>query len=304
MASKRIKLVCYEVLPSDQKLTKINDFVDDLSKALSAGKINDRCRQLSDLAVEGEQEFITKRIQNSVGLFCTFIHLKSGGAVLINKSLMHENEISLEELAAIEEENTEGYIKDYTYFLLTKKMLIAKTTMGIPSSDIEIYLNWLLKRNHTKYASKNSVLTLKPRLKKTFDPTTVGSIELGNNVKIGEKVTVDTVVRPVVKGLENFLKAQGLDKIVTGKVVEASVVLKIIKPPKKDEVKNRKALQSILKAVKSDETIIKDRRGQIIHMESVKETKEVSVPYLATGFPDVAVLEDRMLQYYDEVLTR
>ena len=302
MEKKIIKLACYEVLPANPKLTKAYDFVGDLAKALSTGKISDRCRAYSDIAVEGEQEFITKRTQNSYGLFCTFLHLKAGGAVLISKALMREEEISLEELAATEEENTEGYMKDYTYFLLTKKTLILKSTRGIPSSDIEIYLNWLLKKSHSKYAGLNSVLILKPRLKKSFDPKTVGSIELGSNLKITEKGTVDTVIRPLLKGLEKFLKAEGYDDIPAGEIVDASIVLKIIKPPKKDEIKNRKALQSILKVVKDDDTVIKDRRGQVIHIGSVKESKNVGVPHLATGFPDVAVLEQKMLQYYDEVL--
>jgi len=303
MEKKPVKLACYEILPAEPKLTKTFDFVKDLSDALSSGKINERCRSYSDIAVQGEQEFITKRTQSNVGLFCTFLHLKEGGAVLISKALMKESEISLEELAETEEENTEGYVKDYTYFLLTKKLLILKSTRGIPSSDIEIYLNWFLKKSHAKYANKNSVLILRPLLKKTFDPRTVGSIELGSNVKIGEKRAVDTIVRPIIKDLEQLLKAQGYDDIETGKIVKATVILKIIRP-KKDEKENLKALQSILKALKDEETTIKDKRNNTIHMGEIKETREVRIPHLATGFPDVAVLETQMLQYYSEVSNR
>jgi hypothetical protein len=301
MATKLVKLACYEVAPTEPKLTKTFDFVKDLSEALLSGKISDRCRSYSDIAVQGEQEFITKQKHSGSGLFCTFLHLKAGGAIMIQKSFMAKNEFSLEELAAKDEESIAGHIKDYTYFLLTNRILIMKSTRGIPSSDIEIYLNWLLKKSIVKYASKNSVLTLKPRLKKTFDPLTVGSIELGNNAKIGEKETIDTVIRPIVKGLEQILKAHGYDNIETGKIIDATVVLKILRQPQKDKQKNLKALQSILKALKNEETTIKDRKNQIIRMENIKETKNINIPHLATDFPDIAVLETHMLQYYSEV---
>lgn len=301
MASKRVKFACYEILPEESKLTKAFDVINDLAVAFSSGKVNDRCRPLSDIAVEGEQEFISKQKKSGTGLFCTFLHLKAGGAIMIQKSFMTKDEFSLEELAANEEENIAGHIKDYTYFLLTRKMLILKSTRGIPSSDIEIYLNWFLKKSHAKYSKKSMVFSLKPYLKKSFDPKTVGTIELGKNVKIGEEKTVETVVRPFVNGIEQMLKAQGIDDIEAKAVVEASVVLTVKRPAKKDEKKSKKALQSILRAVKNDETILKDRRGNKIQMNNVKEFKEVNIPYLVTDFPDVAVLEQEMLQYYDEV---
>lgn len=257
MEKKTIKLACYDILPTDPMLTKRINYVDELLNILSSGKISDRCRVYSDIAVEGEQEFITKKTHNDFGLFCTFLHLKEGGAVLISKALMSEEEISLEELAATEENNTEGHLKDYTYFLFTNKVLIIRSTRGIPASDISIYLNWLLKKSFKKYSGKNTVFTLKHRLKKTFDPKLVGCIELGNSIKIGEKRTVDTIVRPVLKGLEQFLKAQGYDGIPAGKVIDASVILKIIKPSQKDKDKNTKALQSILDILKNDEAIIR-----------------------------------------------
>ena len=301
MATKRVKLACYEILPNEPKLTKSFDILKDLSEAFSIGNITNRSRLLSDISVEGEQEFITKQKKSGTGLFCTFLHLKSGGAIIIQKSFMDKNEFSLEELAANDEESIAGHIKDYTYFFLTKKLLILRSTRGIPSSHIEIYLNWFLKKSLVRYSAKNAVFTLKPCLKKSFDPRTIGSIELGKNVIIGEKSVTDTVVRPVVKGLEQFLKAGGFDDIDAATVVDASVILKILKPEKKDEKRSQKALQSILKAVKSDETVLKDRRGNKIIINNVKEFKEVNVPHLSTGFPDVAVLEQSMVEYCDEV---
>jgi hypothetical protein len=300
--SKTIRLVCYDIFPTNPKLTKKINLVKELSEALSKGKINDRCRIYSDIAVEGEIEFITKRIENKKGLFCTFLRLKEGGAVLVSNALLSEKEISLEELAAAEEKNTKGHLKDYTYFLFTDKLLIMRATRGVPSSDISIYLNWLLKNNFEKYNNQNAVFTLKPRLKKDFDPMTVGSIELDNDIKIGEKRTVDTVVHSVIKGLEQLLKAYGYDGIPAGKVIDASVIIKIIKPSQKDKDKNSKALQAILDILKNDEIIIRNKKNQIITIDNVKESKSVRVPHLATGFPDIAELEQRMLEYYNEVV--
>jgi hypothetical protein len=301
MAKKPVKLACYEIVPAEIKLTKVLDIVSELSEIFTSATLDDRCRPLSDISVDGEQEFITKQKKSGNGLFCTFLHLKAGGAILISKDQMSEKEISLEEIATTMEENTRGHLKDYTYFLITNKLIILKATKGIPSSDIEIYLNWLLKKSYTKYAGKNSIFTLKTLLKKTFDPKTVGTIELGNNVQVGEKKTIDTVTRSIVKDIDKILKAQGFDDIETGEIIDAHVILKILKPSKKDDLKSKKAIQSIIKAFKNDETVIKDRRGQPICIGNIKETKEVRVPYLTTDFPDVTALETHMLQYNDEV---
>jgi hypothetical protein len=257
---------------------------------------------LSDIAVDGEQEFISAASRDSTGIFCTFLHLKAGGALLIQKTLLDEKAFSIEQLAQDTEEGIEGHLKDYTYFFITKDLLILKSTKGISPGDIEIYLNWLLKKDIAKYADKNAVLNLRPHLKKEFDLSIVKSIQIGNCVKIVENRPIETMIQPLFKGLEKLLDSEGLDGVNIHDIVDAKLILTIQRPAAKDETKNKKALQAILNAVNSDETVIKDKQGRQIHANSIKETKELRVPYLNSGFPDVAILEQEMRSYYGEVL--
>jgi len=302
MAKRLIKLVCFDVQATDPKLTKTLDLFKDFSDSLNkAKKISKRCRILSDIAVSGEKEFISKTSIDMLGIFCTFLHLKSGGAIFINNTLLDKEGFEIESLAAEEKENMAGLLKDYTYFLLTKDMLIMKTTKGINEDEIEIYLNWLLKENSKKYTGKSSAFLLKPRLKRKLNPLTVGSINIGTDVKIKDESTISTIVHPIKNTIKDILQAEGIDNLDPDTVIDATVILTVKKPPKKDEAKTRRLLQSLLNAVKSDKTVVKDRKGQIIHENNIKESKEVSVHWLKSNFPDVAELEQEMRAYYTEV---
>ena len=96
MAKKKIKLACFDIRPIEKKLTKpFNIFSDFSATMANAKKLNKRCRTLSDISVSGEKEFISNTSMDRTGIFCTFLHLKSGGAIHITNSLLEGNGFSI-----------------------------------------------------------------------------------------------------------------------------------------------------------------------------------------------------------------
>jgi len=304
MATKPIKLGCFEIVPVEQKLTRKPIFLNDIKGAFSAlGNISDRCRKLSDLTVDGEQEFVSKVSINDNGLFCTFLHLKAGGAINIQKSLLDSQSFSLEDLNANINGEIAGHLKDYTYFLVTKKLLILKLTRGITISDISIYLNWLLKKTIPAYADKSSVLQLRQCLRNNFNPLDVGTITLGGDVKIEGRKSIDTIIQPLFTDLlDRLIKSEGVKGLAPDSIIRrASLVLTIERQSDKNQSDRARILQSLLDTCNSDLTEIRDKKNAKIDPVSIKESKDIRIPFSASDFPDVAVLEEEMLRYYNEV---
>jgi hypothetical protein len=305
MAKKPIKLGCFEIVPIDQKLTRTPNFFDNIKDAFSTlGNINDRCRKLSDLTVEGEQEFVSKVSVSKNGLFCTFLHLKEGGSINIQKSLLDSESFSLEDLVTNTDGEIAGHLKDYTYFLLTKKLLILRLTRGISASEISIYLNWILKETIPAYADKNSVLQLRQCLRNAFNPLNVGSIVVGGDVRIEGRKSVDTIIQPLFKDwLDKLIKSKGIRELDPDSIIRhASLILTIERKSDKNPKDRARILQSLLDACNSDSTEIRDKKNAKIDPASIKEDKEVRIQFNDSGFPDVAVLEEEMWQYYNEVI--
>jgi hypothetical protein len=101
---------------------------------------------------------------------------------------------------------------------------------------------------------------------------------------------IDTLKESALKGLDpNAI------------ILEASVMLRIQKPKKTDLDEGRHIIQSILNAVKSDETILTDKNGNKIQENAVKESKEVRVTFITDNFLDEAELEHEMQLYLKEV---
>jgi hypothetical protein len=305
MAKKPIKLGCFEILPIEQKLTRKPNFFDDVKNAFSSlGNISDRCRKLSDLTVEGEQEFVSKVSVGNKGLFCTFLHLKEGGAINIQKSLLNSQSFSLEDLDTNADGEIVGHLKDYTYFLLTNKLLILKLMRGINVSDISIYLNWLLKKTIPAYADKNSVLQLRQRLRSDFDPLEVGSIIVGGDVKIEGHKSIDTIIQPLFSDLlDKLIKSKGIKGLDPDSIIRrASLVLTIERRSEKNPKDRARILQSLLDTCNSDSTEIRDKKNAKIDPTSIKEIKDIRIPFNDSDFPDAAVLEEEMWQYYNEIV--
>jgi len=305
MAKKPIKLGCFEILPIEQKLTRKPNFFEDVKNAFSTlGNISDRCRKLSDLTVEGEQEFVSKVSVGNKGLFCTFLHLKEGGAINIQKSLLNSESFSLEELATITDGEIAGHLKDYTYFLLTKQFLILKLTRGINVSDISIYLNWLLKKTISAYADKNSVLQLRQSLRSGFDPLEVGSIVVGGDVRIEGRKSIDNIVQPIFNDwLDKLIKSKGIKGLDPDSIIRhASLILTIERRSEKNPKDRARILQSLLDTCSSDSTEIRDKKNVKIDPTSIKEIKDVRISFNDSDFPDVAALEEEMWRYYDEIV--
>jgi hypothetical protein len=303
MATKPIKLVCFDVKPEEEKVSKSFNFYKDMTDALGVLKnASDRCRVLSDIADDGEQEFISKVSINNKSVFCTFLHLKPGAAALVQKNLLKKASFSLSDLKESSEENIAGHIIGYTCFLFSDEKLIMKATRNISASELSIYFNWLLKKGLPKYKNRNSIVSIKQRIKQSFDPVSIGSISIGKDVKIKEQETIETVTKSLMKGFVNkLLEDKEIEGLDPENILDATVVLRIKKFSKEEANKNRKVLQSVLGAVKSVDTKIIDRNGRPIKEDEVKETKEVRIHYISEDFPDEDELEMEMRKYLSEV---
>jgi len=301
--TKLVKLVCFDVKPDEEKVSKTYNFYKDMTDALGVLKnASDRCRVLSDVTDNGEQEFISKVSIDNKSVFCTFLHLKPGAAALVQKTLLKKASFSLSDLKESSEENIAGHIIGYTCFLFSNKKLIMKATRNISASELSIYINWLLKKGLSKYSNKNLIISLKQKIKESFDPVTIGSISIGKDVKIKEQETIETITKSLMKGiLKKLLDDKQIEGLDPENILDATVVLRIKKFSKEDAAKNRKVLQSVLGAVKSDDTKIIDRNGRPIKEDEVKETKEVRVHYISEDFPDEGELEMEMRKYLGEV---
>lgn len=304
MAKKLVKLVCFDIVPEEEKITKRFNFLKDVEEALDATKdvSSNRARKLAELAESGEQQLTSKFSVSSGGMFCSFIHLKEGGASLITDDLFSKPSFSFSDIKESNEKDIKGFIKGYTCFLLTDKVFILKSTRDITIPEISIYINWLLKKALSKYSTRNSVIALKPRIKKTFDPLTVKSITIGKDVKIKEESTIETFIKPITQSLIDAIKDSALKGLDPDAVIlDASVMLRIQKPKKTDHDEDRRIIQSILNVVKSDDTVLIDKNGNQIKENAVKEAKEVRVTFITDNFLDEAELEHEMRLYLKEV---
>jgi hypothetical protein len=107
--TKSVRLVCYDVNPEEEKVSKSYNFYKDMTNALGILKnANDRCRVLSDITDNGEQEFISKISVNNKSVFCTFLHLKPGATALVQKNLLKKASFSLSALKESSEGNIQG----------------------------------------------------------------------------------------------------------------------------------------------------------------------------------------------------
>jgi hypothetical protein len=304
MAKKPVKLVCFDIVPEKEKITKKFSFLRDMNEALDATKdvSSKRARELAELAENGEQQLISKFSVSSDGIFCSFLHLKAGAASLITNDLFSKPSFSFSDIKESNEKGIKGHIKGYTCFLLTDRVFIWKSTRDISISEISIYINWLLKKALSKYTTRDSIISLKPKIKKTFDPLVVKSINIGKDVKVKGESTVETYIKPITEGLINVIKESALKGLDPDAIIlDASVVLRIQKPRKTDPDEGRRIIQSVLNAVKSDETILTDKSGNQIKESSVKEFKEVRITFITDNFLDEMELEHEMQLYLNEL---
>jgi len=113
---------------------------------------------------------------------------------------------------------------------------------------------------------------------------------------------IETIITPILEELlAGTLKEKSIDGLDPRAIIDASLVLTLRRPAKEDAQKSAKAIQSILDAVKSADTTIIDRKGNVIHESAIKETKETRIHYITPEFPDEAELEQEMRSYLSEV---
>ena len=300
MIRKLVKLACFDIIPEEDKITKKFSFLRDMKEALDATKdvSGYRARDLAELAERGEQQLISKFSLSSEGIFCSFLHLKTGAASLITTDLFSKPSFSFSDIQESSAEGIKGHIKGFTCFLLTDKILIWKSTRDITISEISLYINWLLKKTLAKYNAKSSIISLKPRIKKTFDPLSVKSIDIGKDVKIKEESTIETYLKPIAQGLMDQVKESALKGLDPEAILlEASVILKIKKLKKIEPDESRRVIQSVLNAVKSEDTVLTDKNGNQIKENAIKESREVRVSFITDMFLNEAELEHEMQSY-------
>jgi hypothetical protein len=175
MAKKSVKLVCFDIVPEEDKITKRFNFLKDVQDALDATKdvSGNRARELAELAESGEQQLISKFSTSADGIFCSFLHLKAGAASLISNDLFSKPSFSFSDIKESNEKDIKGHIKGYTCFLLTDRVFIWKSTRDITIPEISLYINWLLKKALPQYTTRNSIVSLKQKIKKEFDPLAI-----------------------------------------------------------------------------------------------------------------------------------
>jgi hypothetical protein len=304
MTKKPVKLVCFDIVPEDQKITKRFNFLKDMKDALDATKeiSGNRARDLAELAESGEQQLISKFSVSSDGIFCSFLHLKAGAASLITKDLFSKPSFSFSDIKESNAKEAKGYTKGCTCFLLTDKVFIWKSTRDITIPEISLYINWLLKKALKKYTARNSIISLKPKIKKTFDPLIVRNINIGKDVRIKAESTIETYITPITQNLINVIKESALKGLDPNAIIlDASVILKIKRPKKTDPDEGRRIIQSVLNAVKSEDTVLTDRNGNQIKENSIKEFKETRITFITDNFFDEVELEREMLLYLKEL---
>jgi hypothetical protein len=100
MAKKPVRLVCFDVVPGEEKITKKYNFLKDMNEALEATKdvSGNRARELAELAESGEQQLISKFSVSPSGIFCSFLHLKAGSASLITNDLFTKPSFSFSDI--------------------------------------------------------------------------------------------------------------------------------------------------------------------------------------------------------------
>jgi hypothetical protein len=304
MAKKPVKLVCFDIVPEEYKITKRFNFLRDMKEALNATKdvSGNRARDLAELAETGEQQLISKFSVSSDGIFCSFLHLKAGAASLITKDLFSKPSFSFSDIKESNEKDIKGHIKGYTCFLLTDKLFIWKSTRDITISEILLYINWLLKKVHPKYTARNSIISLKEKIKKNFNPLMVKSISIGNDVKIREESTIETYIKLITQELFDAIKESALKGLDPNAIIlDASVILRIKKPRKVYPDEGRSIIQSVINAVKSEDTVLIGKNGNKINPDSVKESKEIRINFITDNFLDEAALEYEMKLYLNDL---
>jgi hypothetical protein len=102
--------------------------------------------------------------------------------------------------------------------------------------------------------------------------------------------------------LINVIKESALKGLDPNAIIlDASVILRIRKPRKTDPDESRRIIQSVLNAVKSDDTVLTDKNGNQIKENSLRAIKEVRVTFITDNFLDEVELEHEMRSYLKEL---
>lgn len=297
MAKLKKKLQCFDVNITSEKLTSELDIFTEVVEALKEKTVEERYRRLNTMDEDGAGDFIAnyKVINNKILMVC-FISLKKGIAIEVKKAFFSKLSFALSELENKEKKEVEGHIKDYTHFLLTKDFLILKNTQGIKADEIATYLNWLLKKE-SSYEDNPMIFTLPEHLKSEIDISDIASFALGNDVKINKDNIIEKSLTTTKEMLTNILSSSKLD-IDLNNVFDAYITFKLKKVSKEDITKKKKVIQAFFQNLKDENLKIYDKHGKIIDVNKIKATKEVSITYTNTGFPDETELETEMIAYF------
>jgi hypothetical protein len=84
-------------------------------------------------------------------------------------------------------------------------------------------------------------------------------------------------------------------------ILDASVILRIKKPRKADPDESLRIIQSVLNAVRSEDTVLTDKNGNQIKENAVKESKEIRLTFITDNFLDETELEQEMRSYLKEL---
>ena len=301
MTKKKMNIICFDYAEYEHKLTIQNTLFEDIKTVLVNSKtINERVQNLEKES-DGETNFIANYEDKKDGLFCLFIHMKKGGAHKIKVDLLEKPTFSITEVEDTENSSYSGYIKGYTYFYITRKNLIMKSSREIKEDEVFKYLEFLLRENNTTYNGQNEILSYGFHISDSVDITQIKSFETGKDLVISESKPLETIKQSVTTRLKDLLSVEGLPDIDPTEIISASIVFKI-KQTKKDDLESQKVMmQQMLNIFNSEEVKIRDKNNKIVELGKAKTVKEISVQVDALGYPDSVELLKEMENLFKEI---
>jgi len=289
MKTKTITVTAYKIQTAETSTADIdiqNEIISALEEQNSLGKRFMRHNELDDLK-EGDLISLYEDEKNQ-WLFGSFVRIKEGELAQILKEQMGQNSLSLNDIAVQTDEKVEGAIKDYSYFLFSKGMLLY--TGGVSLKSFQIYINWLIGKGmdfrFNPIIQEQNQIPLSEI--KTVEITDLG-LNITNEIKDIEKGTFTTITKNINNIaralLEQLLsESKDLNTIMAEDILSVNIQFKI-KTPKKAEEEKKKALTALLKSVDNEDIIITAKNGQKIRGTSFTLKKAFKVELTSKGFP-------------------
>lgn len=296
---KRITLKAFDIAPALETIHELN-LSARLFKALEQSKsVNDRFMLLSEQEIMKEGDFIASYRRGKSTLFGSFFRMRQGEATQIFAEQLQGKTIDLDKLSTMSSEKIAGHLKDFTYFYITKDILILKAG-HLGRKACEVYFNYLIKNSE----GGDDVCKLTPKLgfSENVELGDVRSIDIAESHFQGSREyatisrNLDNVKDAVMKEL--IADADLFKDIQAENIISASIQLKVKigSRQKKDEEKE-KALKALLRSAESDDIVVALKNGKRLKGSSFEQKTVVDVDTTSHDFLNERELEGSMAEF-------